>query len=197
MRVSIRQNDLFSTKLHKFLELTFFNDNKEWVEVSNLNLVLDEKFVGQILSHPDQINEWISLRSDELIRNSGSGYWVASGVFSLFSIAAQIGEIATNTDDSEASDSLRESAVDTAIAAEEAELHTSNRISRSLESGSLTKAFHLPPGRVLKRWVIINTPDNILPERLEVNYTATGQVLKHKKLMNAVLLTRSQQANLN
>lgn len=180
VHVSVTINESFSTELHKFVELMFFNDNKEWVEIKDLHINLTNNFVGQILTQPRQIEEWISLRSDEYVNESSNGDWIASGIFSLFSVAAVIAEVASGSD-FETSSTLAEDSDRFEESALQREETASYEMTKALDAGPLTKALQLPPGRTIKRWIVINTPTTLPPSVYDVSYIATGLISKKMK----------------
>jgi len=171
-----RINQNFSTPLNKFVELEFFNDNKEWVEIDGFSLETSKEKPTEIITDPESLDHWVNIRAQENIAVAGSEAAAASFGFALLGLGGAIAEIASGSYHSDASN-IAFAASDTfAIAAavqEESEVHAADQ---ALRNAPLSSKILLPPGMSITRWFVINTPDDDLPSSFYINYRARGRI---------------------
>jgi len=174
IRVNFNENRYLSEKLHKFIEVSFFNDNKEWVEVSNLKFSFgsDEYHV---LETQEQIDVWLGSRLEDLKkREAGTETLAGFGSLTLGIIASVAGE-------QESSDELLASSEESFAEAEQEEREVEERVLRAFRNTQLNDSMKLQPGERVKYWVIVNTPEQKTPNELSLRFTAKGLISKVEK----------------
>lgn len=176
IEISHNVNRNFSTPLHKFVELTFFNDNKEWVEIEDLELITSEERPSEILTDQARLDQWLSSRAEEKMRKTTSSARSASLGFAILGLGAVIAEVASNSYDNDASLAAFAASDLFAIAAAAEAESTLNEIDSTLANTPLSSKIALPPGQALKKWFVINTPEDNLPNQFFITYTAKGQI---------------------
>lgn len=169
-------NNEFSTPLNKFIELEFFNDNKEWVEIDAFTLETSKEKPSEILTDQESINNWVELRAQEKIDGAGLGSSTASFGFALLGLGVAIAEIASGDYNSNASTAAFIASDSFAIAAAVEEETAARGVEQALRNAPLSSRILLPPGRSVTRWFVINTPDDDLPSSFFINYTARGRI---------------------
>ncbi len=177
--ISKQTNSDFSNDLHKLIELHFFNNNKEWVELENVTVQLSPEFNGVLISKPEYIESWVELRADTIMNASTKGYHAASLAFAAIGLGALFAEVASNRYTG-ASDAFLETSDIMSDAAYSSEDDAHRKVKRVLKSEPLEDRLVLPPGQSVRRWVLINTPDKHAPQNIYLSYTGKGMISKNQ-----------------
>jgi len=193
IQVSQRINLSFSTPLHKFIELEFFNDNKEWVEIRDFTLETSKEKPSEVVTDQESLDQWVQSRANEKIYGAGHQAQSMSFGFALLGLGVAIAEIASGSHHSDASTAAFIASDTFAVAAAIEEGETLRNVDQSLKNAPLSSKISLPPGRSVIRWFVVNTPDQDLPERFYINYTAQGRISGVEKPHQIELINDTSQ----
>jgi hypothetical protein len=187
IQVEPQINQKLSTPLHKFVELQFFNDNKEWVELVEFTIETSDEKLTEILTDQESLEQWVDVRAREAVDNAGVSASSVGFGLALLGIGVAIAEISSGSYNSNASTAAFLASEGFMVAGAVEQENTVRSVDQALNNLQLSSKILLPPGQLLKRWFVINTPDDRLPAKFFIKYKASGRISGMSKFINLEL----------